>query len=57
MRATATLSGPMLKFWIVWWMSWVGGDCFVSVSDGLLFWASGMMVLVLQLLDPLREAS
>lgn len=25
MRATAILSGPMLKFWIVWWMSWLGG--------------------------------
>lgn len=26
MRATATLSGPMLKFWMVWWMSWVGAN-------------------------------
>lgn len=57
MRATATLSGPMLKFWIVWWMSWVGEIGLLVFSGGLLFWASGMMGLVLQLLDPLREAS
>lgn len=32
------------------------GGWFVSVSDGLLFWASRVVAGALQLLDPLREA-
>lgn len=33
------------------------GGLFVSVPEGVLFWALRLAALVLQLLDPLREAS
>lgn len=41
MRATAILSGPMLKFWMVWWMSWVGGFVLLALMSccfGLQRW-------------------